>query len=182
MGTGKHLALAAVPRLDGHMKLSVLILGNPARFGREQKTDPLRFQGFLKRRGNLLILPRNNIVHELYNSHFAAETTVHLAKFQANVAAADDDHMFWRLDQIHDVAVGQVGHVLDAFDGQNQGAGSRVDEDMLAGQFLVVNGDRVGAGKTSSAPQQGDIGTAGGVVLLAIAPFQDELVLALDNL
>ena len=142
-------------------------------FGLERQTQRL---------AHVPVLVRDDVVGVLDHRDLAAEAPEHLAELESDVAAANHQQVFGHLVEIHHGAVGEVGDRRDAVDGHHQRAGAGVDDDGVAAEPFAADLDGVGIHEVPFAAEQGDVGAAADVVLLARAPAHHDVVLELPDL
>ena len=80
----------------------------------EKEFDSLCFQRFLQHLRHLIFFPWSDLCAMFDDGDAASKTTKHLAKFEPQVAAAEDYKMFRQGSQIHNVQIGEVWHMLKA--------------------------------------------------------------------
>lgn len=79
--------------------------------------------------GHVPVLPRQQARRALDHRHFGAEAPHHLRELQADVAAPDDDKVLGHAVELHDRAVVQRGHAVDARQRRPQRAPAQVEDD-----------------------------------------------------
>src|SRR5262249_1205401 len=62
--------------------------------------------------GNVFVLARNQVRGEFDHGYFAAETSIDLCEFKADIAAAQNDEMRWQEIYVHNRAVGEVADIV----------------------------------------------------------------------
>jgi hypothetical protein len=63
--------------------------------------------------------------------------------------------MFGQEIHAHHRSVGEVGDLIKPRNWRHGGAASDIDENFLGGEFFAVDGDPLGPGETSTAPENG---------------------------
>src|SRR5690242_10846633 len=76
-----------------------------------------------------------------YDGDLAAEAPVHLAEFEADVAAADDEQVRRQEIHVHHAAVGEVRDLVEAGHVGDDGPSADIDVDARGGENLVVYGN-----------------------------------------
>src|ERR1051326_6687529 len=79
-----------------------------------------------------------------YDGDLAAEAPVHLAEFEADVAAADDEQVRRQEIHVHHAAVGEVGDLVEAGHIGDDGSSADIDEDGWGGENRAVYGNLIG--------------------------------------
>ncbi len=109
------------------------------------------FERFLQLGGNFGIFAGNNLFAGMKNGDAAAETTEHLSKFQANVAAAKDEEMLGDRRELHEGFVGEIRDRIQAWDCRNVWAAAGVDENLFAFEKFIANLELMRADKPGLA-------------------------------
>ncbi len=159
-----------------------VVLADAGRLRGEVEADALGLERRAQRHAHVGILAPDDVVGVLDHRHLAAETAVHLAELEADVAAADHQQVLRHLVEVHHVAVGEVGDAVDAGDRQDQRPGAGVEDHDVAAEAAPVHLDGVGVDEAPLAAEEGDVGAAAGVLLLPAAPAGDDLVLQFADL
>jgi hypothetical protein len=73
----------------------------------------------------------------LDDRYLAAKAAVHLAEFEADIAAADNDQMLWQKIDVHHRRIRQVGHVSYAGHWRHQRPAADIDQDLSGAQLLA---------------------------------------------
>ena len=72
------------------------------RFGFEQDLDAIRLEQLVNFRGNVRILSTQELLSVLHDRDRTAEAAKHLAEFQTDIAAPQNQQMFRQFLQLHD--------------------------------------------------------------------------------
>src|SRR5262249_24716721 len=83
-------------------------------FGIQPNIDDLELDDVLDRRRHVLVLLANEPRRHFDDPYLAAKAAVHLAEFEADIAAADNDEMVLLQIDVHHQRILQVGHFVDA--------------------------------------------------------------------
>src|SRR5262249_27433631 len=144
--------------------------------------DSFLFQGLLEFLRHVRIFVGNHTLGTLNDRHPTAEPAKHLAKFEANVTAPQDQQVFRHFVHLHDAGVGQVINPLQPLQAWNVRPGAGVDEDALAFQGLVAHADAVRVDEAGVVAVQVQILPFLDLALLTGAPLLDDVVLARPDL
>ncbi len=78
-------------------------------FGIQPDIDALELDDVLDRRRHVLVLAANEPRRHFNDRYLAAKAAVHLAEFEADIAAADNDEMVRQKIDVHHRRIRQVG-------------------------------------------------------------------------
>jgi hypothetical protein len=140
-------------RADDLRRAVLAIHADRDAIGMRREMDALCFQAemdaFLvedvqERRGNILVLPRNQARALLHHRHLAAEAAHHLREFEADITAADDHEVAGQGVEGQQRTVGQRAHVLDAGHVGYESAASDIQENLRRRQDLAVDVEFIG--------------------------------------
>src|SRR6201988_2480261 len=92
----------------------VAAFGEADAFGIQPDIDALALDDVLDRRRHVLVLMANEPRRHFDDRYPAAKAAVHLAEFEADIAAADNDEMARQKIDVHDRRIRQVGHFVYA--------------------------------------------------------------------
>ena len=123
----------------------------------EPEGNTLGFENSLYRRGHVLVFARDHSRAHLDHRDAAAEATVHLREFEADVAAADNDQMFRQEVDVHHARVGQVRHITEAGHVGDRRAAADVDKHLSGFEQIVVTLTACGT-RSALAANQSHIG------------------------
>ncbi len=94
--------------------------------------DALLLEDLEDLRGDILVLPAEQLVAPVHDRDPGAEATEHLPEFQPDVAAANHQQMFGDVSQFHDRGGVEMGNLLDTLQSRNGGTSAGVDDDGLS--------------------------------------------------
>src|SRR5207245_2647431 len=92
--------------------------------------------------GYVGVLARNKPWAALDDGDLAAETAVHLAKLERDVAAAEDHQMRRKEIDLHHSGVGEVPHAVETGDRGQGSPCADVDEDLFGLQHVICGAHR----------------------------------------
>jgi hypothetical protein len=104
-----------------------------------------------------------------------------LSKFEADVAAAENEKVFGESGELHEGLVGEIGNVFDAGDRGDAGAAADVDENFLAFEEVVYHLELMRSDKTGVAAIEAKVGALIDLFLLAAAEAEDDFVFLGDD-
>src|ERR1700757_3180968 len=111
----------------------VAALGEADAFGIESDLDALALDDVFDRRRHVLVLVANEPRRHFDDRYLAAKAAVHLAEFEADIAAADNDEMVRQKIDVHHRRIRQVGHLVYARHWRHQRPAADIDEDPSSG-------------------------------------------------
>src|SRR6516162_3965265 len=92
----------------------VAALGEADAFGIQPDLDALALDDVLDRRRHVLVLMANEPRRHFDDRCLAAKAAVHLAEFEADIAAADNDQLARQKIDVHHRGIRQVGYLVKA--------------------------------------------------------------------
>src|ERR1700756_5716150 len=98
-------------------------------FGVQPDIDALALDDVLDRRRHVLVLMAKEPRRHFDDRYPAAKAAVHLAEFEADIAAADNDEMARQKIDVHDRRIRQIGHVVYAGHWRDQRPAADIDKD-----------------------------------------------------
>src|SRR5262249_60332801 len=93
---------------------AVALYSHPHNFAVDVWLDAFAVQDVGNCQANVFALARNEIPRELNHRDFAAETSIDLREFKADVAAAENDQMRWKEIHVHHRAVREVADFIES--------------------------------------------------------------------
>jgi hypothetical protein len=96
--------------------------------------DLLAGENLLDGRGHIFVFPRHQARPHLENRNLASKAPEHLAEFQADIAAADNDQVFGQKVDGHHGTVGEIRDLVQSGHFRHDGAPAHVDEDPPGGE------------------------------------------------
>src|SRR5215471_5264061 len=112
-------------------------------FGIQPDLDTLALDDVFDRRRHVLVLMANQPRRHFDDRYLAAKAAVHLAKFEADVAAADNDEMARQKIDVHNRRIRQIGHFVYAGHRRHQRPPADIDKDLSSAQppgIVVIGG------------------------------------------
>jgi hypothetical protein len=106
-------------------------------FGVQPDLDTLALDDVLDRRRHVLVLVANEPRRHFNNRYPAPKPAVHLAEFEADKAAADNDEMARQKVDVHHRRIRQVGHFGYAGHRRHQRPAADIDKDPFSPQPLA---------------------------------------------
>src|SRR3984893_9422734 len=106
-------------------------------FGIQSDLDALPLDDVFDRRRDVLVLVTNEPRRHFDDRYLAAKAAVHLAKFKADIAAADNDQMVRHKIDVHHRRIRQVGHFVYAGHWRRQRSAADIDKDPSSTQPLA---------------------------------------------
>ncbi len=103
-------------------------------FGIQPDIDALALDDVFDRRRHVVILVANQPRRHFDDRYLAAKAAVHLAEFEADIAAADNDEMVRQKIDVHHRRIRQVGHFVSAGHWRHQRPAADIDKDPLSAQ------------------------------------------------
>ena len=103
--------------------------------------NSLAFENFLDRFGYVLVLARNQPWALFDNGHVRAKPAVHLRKFEAYIAAADDNQMLRHCIEPQHGRVGQEFDVVNAGHVRHIGTATNIEENPGRGEGRAIDID-----------------------------------------
>src|SRR5215471_18228860 len=100
----------------------------------EPDLDALALDDVFDRRRHVLVLVANEPRRHFDDRHPAAKAAVHLAKFEADIAAADNDEMARQKIDVHNRRIRQIGHFVYAGHRRHQRPPADIDKDLSSAQ------------------------------------------------
>ena len=91
------------------------------------------------RRGNVLVLARQQPRRHFDHGHLAAEPAKHLGELEPDIAAADDDKMRRNKIEIEQRAVVEVLDLVEAGNRRRHGTPADIDEDSIGVKHLAID-------------------------------------------
>ncbi len=124
--------------------------------------------------GNVGVFAAKQLRCSLNDGDAAAKAAKELAKFEADVPAADDQKMLGHGVQFHDGSAVEIRNVLQAFERRHGGAAASVDENFIGSKralrtVLHSNLNRARAREAGFSEQKIEIGSFFDVGLVAVA-------------
>src|ERR1700757_3890639 len=113
-------------------------------FGIESDLDALALDDVFDRRRHVLVLMANQPRRHFDDRYLAAKAAVHLAEFEADIAAADNDEMLRQKIDVHHRRIRQVGHFVYAGHWRRLRPAADIDKDPFSAQppsIVVIGGD-----------------------------------------
>ena len=120
---------------------AVAVFGEADAFGVQPDIDAVALDYLPDRRRNVLVFARNQPRRHFDDGDRAAEAPVHLGKFEADIAAADDHQMPRQKIDRHHRGVGQIGNLVETGHRRHRRAAADIDEDPLGPQPLAADFD-----------------------------------------
>src|SRR6187200_2895914 len=120
-------------------------------FAADADVDVLRPENLGNGARDILILAGDETRRGLDDRHSASETAIELRKFEADIAAAEDNQMRGQKIDVHHRAVGQVGNLVETRDRRNQGSSAYIDEDLISPEHLIGDLDLPRSNKSGVA-------------------------------
>ncbi len=146
--------------------------------GVEAKLDALLGHDLGDGGGDILVLARDQPRRHLDDGDLAPEAAKHLAEFETDIAAADDNEMLRQEIHIHHRAVGEKGHLIQPGDRRPRGSSADIDEDLLRAQQLAADLDLPRRDEAAMALVDGAIGLGPQMALDAGGRERDDAILA----
>src|SRR5271169_2703991 len=172
-------------RADGKFDLRALF-GDALSFCVEQDLYAVLLHDGEDFRGDIGVFAAQQKPGPLHNCHAAAKAAEELAKFQADVTAADNEKMFRNGVEFHDGSAVEIRNALQPFERRHGRAAAGVDEKFVGSESALravlqadLNGAR--AGEAGFAEKKIEIGSFFDMGLVAIAEVVDDVALALPN-
>src|SRR4029077_13290974 len=106
-------------------------------FGIQPDLDALALDDVFDRRRHVLVLVANEPGRHFDDRYLAAKTAVHLAEFEADIAAADNDEMVRQKIEGHYRRIRQVGHFVYAGHWRHPRPAADIDKDPSGVQPLA---------------------------------------------
>src|ERR1700722_17978288 len=115
------------------------IVGELNAFGPKSNLNTLCFERALDRRGHFRILVGQKMRLFLYHRDIAAESSIHLREFEADVTSADDKQMRGQFLELEKRRACQERDLVDAGEGGNSRSTAYVDKDLFSTENLPVD-------------------------------------------
>src|SRR5262249_3548362 len=115
----------------------IAALGEADAFGIQSDSGALVLDGVLDRRRDILVLMANEPRRHFDDRYLAAKAAVHLAEFEADIAAADDDEMARQKIDVHHRRIRQIGHVVYTGHWRHHRPATDIDKDPFSPQPLA---------------------------------------------
>src|SRR6267378_6129741 len=147
----------------------------------ENELNSFGFERLLELGGNFGIFTRNKLRALMQDSDTAAVAAKHLSKFEADVAAAEDQEMFGNGGEPHNGFVGEIGHGFEAENQWDIRAATGVDENPFAFEEILADFELMRGDKTRVAAMKAKFGAFVYLFLLAATETQDDFVFLSDN-
>jgi hypothetical protein len=147
----------------------------------ELKFDAVGLEDFLKFAHDILVFGGQDAFAAMDDGHLTAKPAKHLAKFETDVTAAQDEQVFRNFLQIHNGDVGEVRHGIEAGNGWNVRIRSGIDEDLFALEDFVSDLHLMRGKETSAAVNEPNVWPALDSFLNGIAKTLDNTILSGDD-
>src|SRR5262249_11275916 len=151
----KQQVRSADPRVhfaaDDISRDGVAVACHPLNLAADVGLDTFAVQDIGDGLANVFVLACNQVRRALDYGYFAAETSIDLREFKADIAAAQNDEMRRQEVHVQDRAVGEVANIIKSGNGRRQRASSDVDEYPIGLQDFVGDLDRMRASKSGMA-------------------------------
>ena len=149
--------------------------------GVKQKLYSFGFQRFLQLGGNLGVFARDNLWAVMKDRDATAKAAEHLAKFEADVAASEDEKVIGNSGELHERFVGQVRHAIETGNRRNAGAAADIDENFFAFEQFGADLELVRGNETRVVTIKPQVGALIHLLLPAAAKAKDDFVLLSDD-
>src|SRR5215471_360928 len=136
----------------------VAALGEADTFGIEPDLDSLALDDVFNSRRHVLVLMANEPRRHFDDRYPAAKAAVHLAEFEADIAAADNDEMVRQKIDIPHRRIRQVGYFVHAGHWRHQRPAADIDEDPSSAQPLAGDFNCLRRREPSVAAVERDVG------------------------
>src|SRR5215471_6231397 len=103
-------------------------------FGIQPDLDALALDDVFDRRRHVFVLMANEPRRHFDDSYLAAKAAVHLAEFEADIAATDNDEMVRQKIDVHHRRIRQVRHFVDAWHWRRHCPPADIDKDPCSAQ------------------------------------------------
>jgi hypothetical protein len=126
-------------------------------FGIQPDMDALALDDVLDRRRHVLVLVANEPRRHFDDRYLAAKAAVHLAEFEADIAAADNNERVRQKIDVHHRRIRQVGHFVYAGHWRHQRPAADIDKDPSSAQPLAGDFHRLRRREPSVAAVERDV-------------------------